>query len=91
MSHYSHNYSVEMAIELITITVSCRRCVKQNWCVCQEMVQIHKTSLSKHDQCLCCVFRARTVDEFKRVSSSKKRDDMKQKAEELLEAYKNLK
>lgn len=54
------------------------------------MLQLHKTIISKHNQCLCCVFRARTVDEFKRITSSEARADAKEQSVKLPEQYKKF-
>lgn len=70
--------------------MNCSRCNNTTWCICQEMLQLHKTTISKHNQCLCCVERARTIETSKINTDSTTRQRMKQLSVNLYTAYRLL-
>ena len=68
----------------------CERCKHQKWCVCLEMLKLHKTTISKHNQCICCTERARVIDTFQIETSSETRQKMKRLSINLLYVYRIL-
>lgn len=70
--------------------MNCSKCNNQEWCMCQVMLRIHKKTVSKHNQCLCCIFRDRTIEEFNRNISPQRREEMRIQSKALLESYKKL-
>ena len=74
----------------LTTIMNCSRCNNHIWCICQEMLQLHKTTISKHNQCLCCVERARVIETSKIKTSSRTKQKMKQLSANLYTAYRML-
>ena len=62
------------------------KCKNQEWCTCKGMISLYNSTMSKFNQCHCCVFRAQTLDEFLRIEQ--KEHQTKTKRKQLQEAIK---
>lgn len=70
--------------------LNCARCKNKWWCVCNEMMKAHRTTVI-NNFCLCCYERQRVIKVLQRPPiKDSTRKKMKKQAEELLEKYKTL-